>query len=135
MSEEGLLSSRSLASSLLTVSDLEEDLRAASAFLTNKRSSSVFTDSLDDLCSGLDDISSGFPLRNYNFEGIKNEKYEKDIREIVEYFEKKCMINRFVICVCSSCRNNVGQNVIFSSGNFLLNNCWLREGGRSWGWH
>ena len=96
MSEEGLLSSRSLASSLLTVSDLEEDLRAASAFLTNKRSSSVFTDSLDDLCSGLDDISSGFPLRNYNFEGIKNEKYEKDIREIVEYFEKKCLISRFV---------------------------------------
>ena len=48
----GLLSSRSVASSLLTVSDLEEDLRAASAFLTKKRSSSVFTDSLDDLSYG-----------------------------------------------------------------------------------
>ena len=48
----GLLSSRSVASSLLTVSDLEEDLRAASAFLSNKRSSSVFTDSLDDLSYG-----------------------------------------------------------------------------------
>ena len=33
------------------VSDLEEDLRAASAFLSTKRSSSVFTDSLDDLSS------------------------------------------------------------------------------------
>ena len=92
MSEEGLLSNRSVGSSLLTVSDLEEDLRAASAFLSNKRTSSVFTDSLDDLSSGLDDISSGFPLRKLNFEGIKNEKYEKDIREIVEYFEKKCAV-------------------------------------------
>jgi len=54
----------------------------------------VFTDSLDDLSSGLDDISSGFPLRNYKFDCIKNEKYEKDIREIVEYFEKKCLLNR-----------------------------------------
>ena len=35
-----------MGSSLLTVSDLEEDLRAASAFLSNKRTSSVFTDSL-----------------------------------------------------------------------------------------
>jgi len=94
LSEEGLLSSRSIASSLLTVSDLEEDLRAASAFLSHKRTSSVFTDSLDDLSSGLDDISSGFPLRNYKFDCIKNEKYEKDIREIVEYFEKKCLLNR-----------------------------------------
>ena len=33
------------------VSDLEEDLRAASAFLSTKRTSSVFTDSLDDLSS------------------------------------------------------------------------------------
>ena len=91
----GLLSSRSVASSLLTVSDLEEDLRAASAFLYNKRSSSVFTDSLDDLSYGLDDIScSGFPLRNLALEGVKNEKYEKDIREIVEYFEKKCHMSR-----------------------------------------
>ena len=57
----------------------------------------MFTDSLDDLSSGLDDInniSSGFPLRNYKFDCIKNEKYEKDIREIVEYFEKKCLLNR-----------------------------------------
>ena len=92
LSEEGLLSTRSIGSSLLTVSDLEEDLRAASAFLSNKRTSSVFTDSLDDLSSGLDDISSGFPLRKLNFEGIKNEKYEKDIREIVQYFEKKCTV-------------------------------------------
>ena len=45
--------------------------------------------------TGLDDIScSGFPLRNYSLEGVKNEKYEKDIREIVEYFEKKCHMSR-----------------------------------------
>ena len=46
-------STRSIGSSLLTVSDLEEDLRAASAFLssTNKRTSSIFTDSTDDLSS------------------------------------------------------------------------------------
>ena len=34
---------------------MEEDLRAASAFLSTKRSSSVFTDSLDDLSSRCDD--------------------------------------------------------------------------------
>ena len=49
---------RSICSSLLTVSDLEEDLRVASAFLTKKRTSSVFTDSIDDLSSRLDDISN-----------------------------------------------------------------------------
>ena len=48
---EGGMSSRSIASSLLTVSDLEEDLRAASAFLSTKRTSSVLTDSLEDLLS------------------------------------------------------------------------------------
>jgi len=81
----GALSTRSLASSLLTVSDLEEDLRAASAFLSTKRSSSVFTDSLDDLSSRLDDISSLGGV----FEERRPEKYEKDIRDIVEYFERK----------------------------------------------
>merc|ERR1719167_2067724 len=81
----GALSSRSLASSLLTVSDLEEDLRAASAFLSTKRSSSVFTDSLDDLSSRLDDISSlGGVL-----EERRPEEYEKDIRDIGEDFERK----------------------------------------------
>ena len=53
----------------------------------------MFNDSLDDLSSGLDDLS-GFHLRSYNFEGIKNEKYEKDIMEIVDYFEKKCHVTR-----------------------------------------
>jgi len=83
---------RSVCSSLLTVSDLEEDLRAASALLSTKRSSSVFTDSLDDLSSGLDDLNiSGIPLRGYHFTpGGKAEKFEKDIREIVEYFERNC---------------------------------------------
>jgi len=81
----GALSTRSIASSLLTVSDLEEDLRAASAFLSTKRTSSVFTDSLDDLSSRLDDISGlGGVL-----EERRPEKYEKDIRDIVEYFERK----------------------------------------------
>merc|ERR1719209_1216768 len=81
----GALSTRSIASSLLTVSDLEEDLRAASAFLSTKRTSSVFTDSLDDLSSRLDDISGlGGVLQER-----RPEKYEKDIRDIVEYFERK----------------------------------------------
>jgi len=92
ISEGGMMSSRSMCSSLLTVSDLEEDLRAASAFLSNKRTSSVFSNSLDDLSSRLDEISStGFTMRNNHFD-----KYEKDIRDIVEYFEKNCHINRKV---------------------------------------
>ena len=95
LSEGGMMSNRSIGSSLLTVSDLEEDLRAASAFLSSKRTSSVFTDSMDDLSSRLDDISStGFPMRNYHLDNLKPEKYEKDIRDIVEYFEKNCHINR-----------------------------------------
>ena len=44
-------SARSIGSSLMTVSDLEEDLRAASLFLSSKRTSSVFTDSMEDLSS------------------------------------------------------------------------------------
>jgi len=92
----GLLSNRSIGSSLLTVSDLEEDLRAASAFLSKKRSSSVFTDSLDDLSCRLDDISSiGVTIREFE-DNSKPEKYEKDIRDIVEYFERNCHINRRV---------------------------------------
>lgn len=89
------LSNRSIGSSLLTVSDLEEDLRAASVLLSNKRTSSVFTDSLDDLSSRLDEISStrGSQTQYLN-DGYKPEKYEKDIRDIVEYFEKNCHINR-----------------------------------------
>jgi len=84
----GPISSRSICSSLLTVSDLEEDLRAASAFLyANKRTSSVFTDSIDDLSSRLDDIS--------NTGGVElglDRGYEKDIRDIVEYFERNCRL-------------------------------------------
>ena len=83
-------STRSMGSSLLTVSDLEEDLRAASAFLssTNKRTSSIFTDSTDDLSSLADypepaEISSCRPVN-----------FEKDIRDIVEYFEASCKITR-----------------------------------------
>lgn len=82
--DSGLSSTRSLGSSLLTVSDLEEDLRAASAYL--KRTSSVFTDSTDDLASltytGEQDCSS-----------VIHPGYEKDIRDIVEYFEATCRID------------------------------------------
>merc|ERR1719225_1783319 len=93
----GALSTRSIASSLLTVSDLEEDLRLASAFLSSKRTSSIFTDSLDDLSSRLDDIScTGLPMRKLNFDNSKPEKYENDIRDIVDYFEKNCNMNRCV---------------------------------------
>ena len=77
-------STRSIGSSLLTVSDLEEDLRAASAFLssTNKRTSSIFTDSTDDLSSLADCEPCEIPKLNF----------EKDIRDIVEYFEASCHI-------------------------------------------
>eukprot|EP00094_Tigriopus_californicus_P000715 TCALIF_00693-PA protein Name:"Similar to TESK2 Dual specificity testis-specific protein kinase 2 (Homo sapiens)" AED:0.06 eAED:0.06 QI:0/0.85/0.75/1/0.57/0.62/8/591/927 len=82
--DSALSSTRSLGSSLLTVSDLEEDLRAASAYL--KRTSSVFTDSTDDLASltfnGEQDCSS-----------VIHPGYEKDIRDIVEYFEATCRID------------------------------------------
>ena len=89
------MSNRSIGSSLLTVSDLEEDLWAASALLSNKRTSSVFTESLDDLSFRLDDISSsGFSMEVSKQDKSKPDKYEKDIRDIVEYFEKNCHINR-----------------------------------------
>ena len=89
------MSNRSLGSSLLTVSDLEEDLRAASAFLSQKRSSSIFSESLDDLSYRLDDLSSvGGTNNELDARGVKPEKYEKDIRDIVEYFEKNCNVNR-----------------------------------------
>ena len=121
----GMMSSsaRSAGSSLLTVSDLEEDLRAASIFLSSKRTSSIFTDdSVDDLSSlaDLDSwdqrlarststphgsdaniIESSTP--NSRFSGCgaainsslgggaivgspENRYYEKDIRDIVDYF-------------------------------------------------
>eukprot|EP00092_Neocalanus_flemingeri_P006358 GFUD01006844.1.p1 GENE.GFUD01006844.1~~GFUD01006844.1.p1 ORF type:complete len:809 (+),score=174.80 GFUD01006844.1:161-2587(+) len=99
MWDGGMLSNRSIGSSLLTVSDLEEDLRAASALLSKKRTSSVFTDSLDDLSYRLDDISSiGFTRGEFDLGDSKPEKYEKDIRDIVEYFERNCHINTRVAC-------------------------------------
>ncbi len=88
--ESGLSSTRSLGSSLLTVSDLEEDLRAASAFLSNQRTSSVFTaDSTDDLAS----LALDEELR-LSTDTNDNKGYEKDIRDIVEYFEASCNTSR-----------------------------------------
>ncbi len=90
---------RSMGSSLLTVSDLEEDLRAASAFLSSshKRTSSIFTDSNDDLSSlapedfQVDSIVNGAAslMTNGGSNAMKT-GYEKDIRDIVEYFEASC---------------------------------------------
>lgn len=79
---------RSIGSSLLTVSDLEEDLRAASAFLSStshKRTSSVFTDSTDDL-SSLAEIEASLDDKS----GCVG--FEKDIRDIVDYFEASCQV-------------------------------------------
>jgi len=91
-SEEPISSTRSICSSLLTVSDLEEDLRMASQFLAKKRSSSVFTDSLEDLSTRLDDLSN----TGTGKEDIKalERGYEKDIRDIVEYFERNCRTDK-----------------------------------------
>ena len=98
---------RSMGSSLLTVSDLEEDLRAASAFLSSnnpKRTSSIFTDSTDDLSSLAEDFQSD---QNHAAAGAASHVacmavikptastgYEKDIRDIVEYFEASCRVSR-----------------------------------------
>jgi len=90
ITENGLMSNKSIGSSLLTVSDLEEDLRAASALLAGKRTSSIFTDSLDDISARLDDISSIGVSSDVTDNG---DRYEKDIREIVEYFERNCRMN------------------------------------------
>ena len=88
-STEDWNSPRSHASSLLTVSDLEEDLRAASALLQNTRASSVLSESLEDISACLDDISSiGAETATSD-----SDRYEKDIREIVEYFERNCQSN------------------------------------------
>ena len=109
-------SAKSVGSSLLTVSDLEEDLRAASLFLSSKRTSSVFTDSMDDLSSITDQdfdlerplSSSGKPSSgskasaagglgsSFLNAGAKRKGrncYEKDIRNIVEYFETSCNVS------------------------------------------
>ena len=112
---QGLLSysnsAKSIGSSLLTVSDLEEDLRAASLFLSSKRTSSVFTDSMDDLSSleNLQELENGSgsscgnplsrssslsnPSSSCGVASGKNSRYEKDIRHIVEYFEKSCHVD------------------------------------------
>ena len=115
----GMMSSsaRSVGSSLLTVSDLEEDLRAASIFLSSKRTSSIFTDdSVDDLSSMADfdnweqrlARSTSTPhgseanlMEDPAFtpkfstttigtaaliDSSENRCYERDIRDIVNYF-------------------------------------------------
>lgn len=104
-----LSSTRSLGSSLLTVSDLEEDLRAASLFLSSsastsgatKRTSSVFTDSNDDLSSlagASDEFGAAAALMTATSSSSvaartrKDFGYEKDIRDIVEYFEATCVM-------------------------------------------
>ena len=114
----GMMSSsaRSIGSSLLTVSDLEEDLRAASIFLSSKRTSSVFTDdSIDDVSladfetwdqrfarststpqgsnANIMEVSASMSrYTNYSHGSAntmpsqENRCYEKDIRDIVNYF-------------------------------------------------
>ena len=72
---------------------LKEDLRAASALLSRtKRTSSVFSDSLEDISARLDDISN-MPGELLSDSGA-GDRYEKDIREIVEYFERNCRVHK-----------------------------------------
>ena len=102
MSNCSASATRSMGSSLLTVSDLEEDLRAASAFLSsnNKRTSSIFTDSTDDLSSLAEDFQGGSVGASDPTSALAVMKptastgYEKDIRDIVEYFEASCRVSR-----------------------------------------
>ncbi len=93
----GLSSARSLGSSLLTVSDLEEDLWAASAFLVGnqpqlrQRSASTFTNEWVDELSG--EGASGSKGDEHRPKWTLVERgYEKDIRDIVEYFEATCKV-------------------------------------------
>ena len=78
---------RSMGSSLLTVSDLEEDLRAASAFLSSnhKRTSSIFTDSNDDLSSLAEESTDLSSLTSKGAASRPSTGYEKDIRDIGKY--------------------------------------------------
>ena len=75
---------RSMGSSLLTVSDLEEDLRAASAFLSSnhKRTSSIFTDSNDDLSSLAEETTDLMSSLTSKGASKSSTGYEKDIRDI-----------------------------------------------------
>ena len=86
----------------------QEDLRAASALLSRKRTSSLFSDSLEDISARLDDISNiGVNFGDESDAG-SGDRYEKDIREIVEYFERNCRINKvpqFPIIIRSSTEN------------------------------
>ena len=67
----------------------QEDLRAASALLSRPRASSVLSESLEDISACLDDISSIGGAASE----AHTDRYEKDIREIVEYFERNCQNN------------------------------------------
>ncbi len=98
----GLSSGRSLGSSLLTVSDLEEDLWAASAFLSGNgkqqhhRTSSIFTDdSADDLDGPGGGVGGarGDERPSSRWAGLVDRGYEKDIRDIVNYFEATCKVS------------------------------------------
>merc|ERR1719232_1075400 len=103
-----MMSNKSIGSSLLTVSDLEEDLRAASALLSRKRTSSVFSDSLEDISARLDDISNIGVNFGDECDSGSGDRYEKDIREIVEYFERNCRVNKVLkspIIIRSSTEN------------------------------
>ena len=53
------------------------------------RSSSVLSESLEDISACLDDISSIGGVTS----DTHSDRYEKDIREIVEYFERNCQKN------------------------------------------
>ena len=124
----GMMSSsaRSVGSSLLTVSDLEEDLRAASIFLSSKRTSSVFTDdSIDDFSladfetwdqkfarststpqgSNANIMEASGSMSRYSNHGPgptlpaqENRCYEKDIRDIVNYFNSITLNPEANIC-------------------------------------
>ena len=72
----------------------QEDLRAASALLSRKRTSSVFSDSLEDISARLDDISCIGVSNRDEADNSNGDRYEKDIREIVEYFERNCQLSK-----------------------------------------
>ena len=87
----------------------QDDLRAASALLYRRETSSVISDSLEDLSVRLGDISNIGPS-----EDTTGDRYEKDIREIVEYFEQNCQVKQSKKTTCPSLADNTRSKKIES---------------------
>ena len=55
----------------------------------------MFSDSLEDISARLDDISN-IGVTFGDTDAGAGDRYERDIREIVEYFERNCRVNKII---------------------------------------